>query len=360
MIYNYFKKHFSIGNKWVGPGNPCYIIAEAGSNHNGNFEQAIKLIDIAKNAGCDAVKFQTFTADKMYLQTFKSANYLIEMGINKSVYDVIQEMEMPINWIPKLSEYCKIKGITFLSTPFDEKSADILEQYVDAFKIASYEMTHAPLINHIAKKNKPMLISTGAATIEEIDETLELLKKTNNKNLCLFQCTAKYPAPLDSLNLSVLELFQKKFNIPVGLSDHSLSHILAPLISIGKGANIIEKHFTISKYLPGPDHVYALEPNELKEMVSLIREAEQTLGDGLKNPHLVEAELRNYRRAIFTTQSIRSGEIFSKDNLSILRRSGHPESDLKPKDIDNIIGSQSTCDLLAGHILNKSDCSYEF
>jgi sialic acid synthase SpsE len=360
MIENYFEKNISIGNKNVGPGFPCFIIAEAGSNHNGNFEQAIKLIDIAKNAGCDAVKFQTFTANKMYVQNFNPASYLIEMGINKSVYDIIQEMEMPLEWIPKLYEYCKLKDIIFLSTPFDEKSADILDPYVDAFKIASYEMTHAPLINHIAKKNKPMLISTGAATIDEIDEMLELLSITNNKKLCLFQCTAKYPAPLNSLNLNVLELFQTKFNIPVGLSDHSLNQFIAPLISIGKGVNIIEKHFTISKHLPGPDHVYALEPMELNEMVSFIRDAELTLGNGEKMPHLVEAELRNYRRSIFTTQSINKGDILSKDNLSILRRSGDCESDLKPRDFDCIIGSYSTRDLPINFILNKSDCSYEF
>jgi sialic acid synthase SpsE len=360
MKENFFDKQFNIGNKNVGPGFPCFIIAEAGSNHNGNFEQAIKLIDIAKNAGCDAVKFQTFTANKMYVQTFKPATYLIEMGINKSVYDVIQEMEMPLEWIPKLADYCRLKDIIFLSTPFDENSADILEPYVYAFKIASYEMTHAPLINHIAKKNKPMLVSTGAASMDEIDEALELLSKANNKKLCLFQCTAKYPAPLDSLNLNVLELFKKKFNIPVGLSDHSLNHLLAPLISIGKGVNIIEKHFTISKYLPGPDHVYALEPAELKEMVSFIRDAELTLGNGDKNPHLVEAELRNYRRSIFTTQPIKRGELLSKDNLSILRRAGDSESDIKPKDFEFIIGTYSTRDLPINSILNKSDCSYEF
>lgn len=351
----FFEEKFQIGNRWIGPGHPCFVIAEAGSNHNGDFAQALRLIDVALEAGADAVKFQTFTADRLYPRIDKPADYLQDMGIDKSVFQVIREMEMPREWIPQLAEYSAAKGILFLSTPFDEESADELEPYLPAYKISSYEMTHAPLIDHVARKGKPMMISTGGATTAEIDEALELLSQTGNKALCLLQCTAKYPAPLNSLNLNVLETFRSRWNIPVGLSDHSLEPDLAPLLAIAKGASVIEKHFTLSKRLPGPDHTYALEPDQLKRMVGLIRDAETCLGSGVKQPHPVEAELSNYRRGVFTVKSVAPGESFSISNLAILRRSGMAETNLRPQDISRVLGKRATRTLQQYTLLRESD-----
>lgn len=358
MITDFFQKKIQIGEKWIGPGYPCFIVAEAGSNHNGEFSQALNLIDVAVEAGADAVKFQTFSAERLYPRIERPAKYLEEMGIHKSVFQVINEMEMPLDWIPRLAEYCLKKGIIFLSTPFDEKAADDLEKYVPAYKIASYELTHAPLIDYIARKGKPILISTGGAMMKEISQALEFVSRSGNRNLCLMQCTAKYPAPLDSLNLNVLETFRNLWNIPVGFSDHSFEPELAPLLAVAKGANVIEKHFTLSRQLPGPDHAYAIEPEQLKRMVSLIRAAESCLGDGIKAPHQVETELSNYRRGIFTIRPLEQGEIFSVENLSILRRSGMLETNLQPSDFSSVLGKRAMRKMEEYTLIGRSDVDF--
>src|SRR6266700_2247742 len=193
-----------IADRWVGDGHPCFIIAEAGSNHNGRLEQAFQLIDAAAGAGADAVKFQTFRAKTMYARTAGRVQYLKKLRLDKPVYDLIKSMEMPLSWIPKLAEHSRRKKIIFLSTPFDELTADRLEAYVPAYKIASYEMTHLPLIQHVARKGKPLIISTGAADPDEIRETVRAVQEAGNQLLCLMQCTARYPAPLGSLNLRTI------------------------------------------------------------------------------------------------------------------------------------------------------------
>lgn len=358
MRESFFQREFRIGSRKIGSGNPCFVIAEAGSNHNGDFSRALHLVDVALDAGADAVKFQTFTAETLYPRLEKSADYLRAMGIEKSVFQLIQEMEMPRDWIPRLAEYCAKKGIIFLSTPFDEKAADELEPYLQAYKLASYELTHAPLIDHVARKGKPMLLSTGGATLDEAGEALQLLSQTGNRELCLLQCTAKYPAPLNSLNLNVLDTFRERWDIPVGLSDHSLEPDLGPVLAVAKGANVIEKHFTLSKQFIGPDHAYALEPGQLKEMVRLIREAENCLGTGIKVPHQVEEELSNYRRGVFTICPVEQGETFSALNVAILRRSGMPETDLRPIDVAGVFGKRASRALPQYTMLEKADVDF--
>ncbi len=353
-----FQKKIQIGKKWIGKGYPCFVIAEAGSNHNGELSKALQLIDLAVSAGADAIKFQTFSAEHLYPNIEKSAEYLKELGIKKNVFQVIKELEMPLSWIPILASYCEKKDIIFLSTPFDERAADKLESYVPAFKIASYEMTHSPLIDYVARKFKPVLISTGGATFEEIEEMINLFQLTGNRSLCLLQCTAKYPAPLDSLNIDVISTFSKCWNVPVGLSDHSLEFDIGPLLAVAKGANVIEKHFTLSRALPGPDHTYALEPMELKSMVDLIRTAERCIGSGVKVPHMIEHELRNYRRGIFSITNISAGEVLNLNNIAILRRSGLPETDLNPREFSEIVGKSASRELKPFTLMSKIDVNF--
>jgi len=337
-----FNKEIKIRNITIGENHPCFIIAEAGSNHNGDLEQAYKLIDIAKEANADAVKFQTFKAEKLYVKNAGKSAYLKK---DKSIYDIIKEMEMPISWIKKLSDYCIKKEIIFLSTPFDYESVDLLDKYVPIYKIASYELTDIPLVEYIAKKNKPIIISTGASTLDEVQKALETVHNLGNNNIILMQCTAKYPAALTTLNLKILNKYQDEFNILVGLSDHSREFDLAPIIAVSLGSCCVEKHFTISNDLEGPDHMFALEPNELKDMVRRIRDTEKALGSENKIVLDDEKELYNFaRRSIFALNDIRKGEIFTIDNIDVLRI-GNNESFLSPKEFESVIGKHSKVDI---------------
>ena len=340
-----------IKNKKIGDNEPCFIIAEAGSNHNGSLEQAFKLVDVAVDSGADAVKFQTFLAKKMYSKKSKPVTYLKKLGVNKTIYKIIEEMEMPPDWLPKLSEYCKSKSIIFLTTPFDEDSADLIEPYVSAYKIASYELTHIPLLRHIAKKKKPMIVSTGAGTMEEIKEAVRVIKEAGNNNICLMQCTAKYPAPLNTINAMVIKTLNNIFKIPIGLSDHSRNPIFAPLAAMVAGASLIEKHFTLSNKLSGPDHLFALEPDELRHMVSFIRDVEVALGSSKKVLQKVEKELVNYRRVIFTIRNIKKGEKFTKNNIAVLRKSGELKEGIHSRQFNKILNKKANADVKKDVIL---------
>ncbi len=341
-----------IGPKKIGDGAPCFIIAEAGSNHNGKLKQAFRLIDIAAEAGADAVKFQTFRAQTLYLKSAGRSDYL---KIKKSIYDIIKEMEMPPAWIPKLAAHCKTKKILFLSTPTDEICADLLAPYVPAYKVASYEMTAAPLVEYLAKKGKPMLVSTGAADLKEVRETVEVIKKTGNRNLILLQSTAAYPAPLGAVNAKSILTMKQEFGVPVGLSDHSREWDVAPMAAVALGANCIEKHFTISNSLPGPDHQFALEPGELKQMVTKVRQVEQALGSGEKKVQQVEQELRKFaRRSIFATHPIKKGEKFTRGNIATLR-CGTQKGLLHPREFSNLLDRIAVRDIPAEGAIQAGD-----
>lgn len=331
-------KTVKIGKKLIGDGQPCFIIAEAGSNHDGSFEKAIKLIDVAVDAKADAVKFQTFKAKKMYTEKAGVLNYI---KTKKSIYQIVKEMEMPEEWIPKLSQYCKKKKIIFISTPCDEESVDLLDPYVPAFKIASYEMTHIPLIKYIASKGKPIIISTGAANMKEIEKLAVLLKQFKVKEYILMQCTASYPAKLEDMNIRVISEFKKKFNIPVGLSDHSREPDIAPIAAVALGTNVIEKHFTLSNKLPGPDHKFAVEPSELKLMIKKIRETERSLGTGIKTTLSVENYLRKFaRRYIYAVKNIKKNEILTKKNIAVLRK-GNNNKGIDPVFFETLINKKA-------------------
>ncbi|MFA5412009.1 MAG: N-acetylneuraminate synthase family protein [Candidatus Micrarchaeia archaeon] len=336
-------KKIKIGNRMAGEGEPCFIIAEAGSNHNGKLEQAKKLIDEAAKAGADAVKFQLFKAEKLYVKPAGSADYLKD---GKSIFQIIKDMELPEEWLGTLSSYCDKKGIFFLSSVFDEESADLLDRYVPAHKIASYECNHIPLIRHVARKGKPVIISTGASTMEEIRDAVNAVR-SEGAQLALMQCTAKYPAPLTAVNVKVVKTLMDKFDVPAGFSDHSREPFIAPLAAVALGASIIEKHFTLDNSLPGPDHKFALEPGELKLLVEYIRGTEKALGTEEKFVLPEEKELYDFaKRSIHAIRNIRKGEIFSSENVAALRP-GKAGRGLPPKYLEQIIGKKAKRDIAA-------------
>jgi len=328
----------TLSTRLVGDGQPVFLIAEAGSNHNGNFEQALRLIDVAAEAGTDAVKFQHFKAARMYPKSAGQSDYL---NVPKSIYDIIHEMETPDTWVSKLAAYCRERGLLYLSTPFDEAAADLLEPHVPAFKISSYEMTHWPLVRHIARKGKPMLVSTGTATLEEVRRTVEVIRAEGNDQIVLLQCTASYPAPLTAVNVRALVTLREATGCPTGLSDHSRDPVVAPVAAVALGACVIEKHFTLSNRLPGPDHRFAVEPQELKELVRRVRETEQVLGHGRKETLPEERELHAFaRRTIFATRAIHSGEVLSQENIAVLR-CGKQGVGLPPDAWDTVLGRRA-------------------
>ena len=328
----------TIGGRRVGDGAPCFIIAEAGSNHNGSLEQAERLIELAASAGADAVKFQLFRAERLYPRRAGESGYL---KLARPIYDIIQEMEMPYEWLPKLARTAHARGIALLASAFDEESADRLDPFVEAHKVASYEMTHLPLVEHIAKKGKPMIVSTGAAELAEVEELLAAIRAAGNDAVALMQCTAAYPAPPDSLNLRGIPAMKAAFRLPVGFSDHSRDPLVGPLCAVALGADLIEKHVTFSNDLPGPDHRFAIEPEELCRMVAKIREAESALGSGEKRVHAVERELHSFaRRSVFTTRDVRAGGVLTTRNVAVLRR-GKLAAGLEPKALPMVLGRRS-------------------
>jgi N,N'-diacetyllegionaminate synthase len=355
------KKAIKISGKLVGEGNPCFIIAEAGANfrisddQKTNYNHALKLIDIAAEAGADAVKFQLYRAEKMYT---KDAGYADYLGKKKPIFDLIQEMELPYEWLPKLKKYCDGKKIIFLCTPFDEQAVDELENVgIEAYKIASYTVSHLPLLKYIAKTGKPIILSTGASDLREIKAAIKTIAETGNEKIILMQCTAKYPAPLSTINLKTIPLLKKRFRCPIGLSDHSREPLIAPLGAVSLGADVIEKHYTTDNSLPGPDHCFAILQNELIDLVLSIRKLEKAMGTGKKKVLDEEQELYNFaRRFIYAKRNIKKGEIFSEENLIILR-CGKSDKGLSPGMFEKILGKRSLADIEEGNPVKKR-CVY--
>jgi sialic acid synthase SpsE len=342
----------AIGGRAVGAGAPCYVIAEAGSNHNGSFEQACRLIELAAAAGADAVKFQVFRASRLYSRNAGRSDYL---GLSTSIYDVIEQMETPYEWLPRLAEHCREHCIAFLASGFDELSVDELDPYVDAHKVASYELTHLPLLQHVAAKGKPVILSTGTASLAEVAESVLAFRETGNERLILLQCTGAYPAPPESLDLRSIETMRSTFGLPVGLSDHSRDPIVAPVAAVALGACMLEKHFTFSNELPGPDHRFALEPHELSALVAKVRETEAMLGTGRKDVQPAEQELRGFaRRSIFVTRRVARGERFSSDNIAVLRN-GKVRAGLTPARLDDVLAHAAAHDLAPETAVQEAD-----
>jgi N-acetylneuraminate synthase/N,N'-diacetyllegionaminate synthase len=325
-----------IGDRYIGDGSPCFIIAEAGVNHNGDVEIAKKLIVEAKQAEADAVKFQMFRAEDVATRSAEKAEYQKQStGKEESQYEMIKKLELSEDSFKELARYAKSKGILFLSSPFDDHSVDLLSELnVLAFKVASGEITNLPLLSHIAEKKKPIILSTGMATLGEIEEALRLIRRHSLDEIALLHCVANYPARIEDLNLRVIQTLKQAFGIPVGFSDHTLG-IMASVLAVALGACIIEKHFTLDRNLQGPDHKASLEPAELREMIRGIRDAEKALGDGVKKISKDEEEIKKVgRRSIVARTTIRKGEKITREMLAIKR----PATGIEPKYVDAITG----------------------
>ena len=334
--------------------NHTFIIAEAGSNwksgsYEEDLEQAKKLIKIASKAGADAVKFQTYKANTVYAYNAGNSNYLAEQGINKGINEIFEYLSMPYKMISELSQICNDEKIIFMSTPFSVEDAKQIDPFVSLHKIASFEINHVRLIEFLSKTEKPILISTGASTFDEIDFAVNLIKNNKNNEIGLLQCTSKYPTPIESLNLSTIPKMKERYNIPIGFSDHSVEPLIGPLTAVGFGATIIEKHFTLDKNLPGPDHSFALTPQELELMVKSIRYADKSKGNGEKIVLNDEQELLLFaKRKIQAIKNIQKGDVLKEGfNFEVLRP-GNRVRGLEPRFLDKINGTKSTKDVLKG------------
>ena len=331
-----------IDNKVIGEDSPCFIIAEIGINHNNDINIAKKMIDVAVESGCDAAKFQTFKGKLMYPKT--AGTYETDGNII-NIYNSMQKIELPEEWIDELIEYCKRRDIIFLSSVSDIWSVDVMEKHgMNTYKLTSYDTTNIPLLEYTAKKNKPIIMSVGAAYMNEVDEAVRTVRKYNNE-LAVLHCVTKYPAPLECCNLNVLDTLKSAYpNVVFGYSDHTEDPVKAPVAAVAKGAKIIEKHITLDKTMKGADQRFALNPEQLKQMVKAIRETEEKIkngekievdeivfGSSEKKPTEIEMYARDFAyRSIFASKSIRKGEKITKDNIEILRN-GENKPGLLPK-----------------------------
>ena len=331
-----------------------FVIAEAGSNwkigkYEDDLKQAKELIKVAATSGADAVKFQTFKAETLYSENAGVSDYLSRQGMEQQINDIFEYLSMPYEMIPELADYCKKEKILFMSTPFSVQDAKQINPFVDMHKVASYEINHVRLLEYLAQTKKPILISTGASTYSDIDFAVDLIRQNGNHTIGLLQCTAKYPAPLESLNLATIPEIKSRYGVDVGLSDHSIDPVIAPLIAIGFGATVIEKHFTLDRKLPGPDHKFALIPSELELMIKSIRMADITKGISDKKILDEEIELANFaKRSIQATTKISKGEIFQEGKNFDILRPGTRKKGLSPKFLTNISGKRAKTDIEAG------------
>lgn len=321
-----------------------FIIAEAGVNHNGSLELAKKLIDEAVVAGADAVKFQTFKAELCISKNADKAEYQKQTtDKNESQFDMIKKLELNEYAHTELIKYCKIKNIMFLSTPFDLQSVDLLNGFgLEIFKIPSGEITNLPYLRKIASLNKKVILSTGMANLGEIEAALEILTKngTAKENITVLHANTEYPTPLGDVNLKAMLTIRGAFGVKVGYSDHTPG-IEVPIAAVALGATVIEKHFTLDKTMPGPDHKASLEPSELQSMVKAIRNIEIALGDGIKKASSSESKNKPIaRKSIVAKCDIKKGDLFSESNLTIKR----PGSGISPMRWDEVIGLRATRD----------------
>lgn len=340
-----------IGNRSIGQGEPCFIIAEAGSNHDQKYEQAVKLIETAVDAGADAVKFQVFTAGKIAAATKDRTSSLKNdkfESFGENLHELYKKLEMPRQWLPGLQKVAAERGIIFSATPFDESAIDEMKDLnVPFYKIASFELVHLPLIKYAARTGKPVILSTGMATLDEIDEAVATLANAGCKEYALLHCGIEYPPRMEDIHLAAMETMRQRYKCPIGYSDHTLG-ITVPIAAIARGATIIEKHFTVNKDLPGPDHKFALSPEELKAMVFAIRDTEKAVGRPDKKP--VEREmiyLQRGRRSLFAAVDIKKSETITNNKLAILR----PGIGLLPKYLEEVIGTKAKADIMANEPL---------
>lgn len=345
-------ENIRINGRPIGLGFPVYIVAELSANHNQDFEQAVTLVRAAKEAGADAIKLQTYTPDTITIRSDKEY-FRVGGGTlwdGRTLYDLYSEAYTPWEWQPKLKAIANDLGLDLFSSAFDPTAVDFLEKMnVPVHKVASFEIVDIPLIEKMASTGKPLIISTGMATLSEIEEAVQAARAAGATQIALLKCTSAYPAPPDEMNLRTIPHLAQAFDVPVGLSDHTLD-IAVPVAAVALGACIVEKHFTLSRDIPGPDSAFSLEPQEFKAMVEAIRVVEKALGEVHYGVSEQEAKSRVFRRSLFVVKDMKAGEKFTPDNVHSIR----PGYGLHTRYLSEVLGRRTSSDILRGTPLSWS------
>jgi pseudaminic acid synthase len=335
-----------IGRRVIGPGQPVYVVAELSANHHQNFEQALRIVEAAKDAGADAIKLQTYTADTITIDSDRE-EFRIGGGTlwdGRNLHQLYREAYTPWEWQPKLQKVAENLRLDFFSSAFDASAVDFLETMnVPVHKIASCELVDIPLIQKMAATGKPLIMSTGMATPQEIEEALQAARGAGATQIVLLKCTSAYPAPAEEMNLRTIPELARRFGVPVGLSDHTMGTAV-PVAAVALGACIVEKHLTLSRSEPGPDSAFSLEPKEFKEMVDAVRVAEKAIGEIHFGVSEKEAASRVFRRSLFVVRNVKRGEEFSAENIRSIR----PGHGLHTRHLIEILGQRAACDIERG------------
>lgn len=338
--------HIEIGRRRVGAGEPVYCIAEVSANHNQDFETAVRIVKAAKDAGADAVKLQTYTPDTITIQSNREC-FQVGGGTlwdGRSLYDLYQAAYTPWEWQPKLKKVANDLGMQCFSSAFDDTAVDFLETMnVPAHKVASFELVDLPLIQKMAATGKPLIMSTGMATVEEIEEAVTTARRVGATQIALLKCTSAYPAPAEEMNLRTIPELARRFDVPVGLSDHTMG-IAVPVAAVSLGACIIEKHLTLSRAAGGPDSAFSLEPEEFRAMVEGIRTAEKALGSVHFGVSERESRSRVFRRSLFVVRDLKKGELFTSENIRSIR----PGDGLHTRHLAEVLGKTAALDIVRG------------
>lgn len=338
--------HLQIGGRRIGPKQPVYVVAEVSANHHQDYDRAVRIVHAAKEAGADAVKVQTYTPDTITIpcnrEEFRIGGGTLWDG--RTLHDLYGEAYTPWEWQPKLKQVADDLELDFFSSPFDASAVDFLEKMnVPAYKLASFELVDIPLIQKIARTGKPLIISTGMATLEEVGEALQAARQAGATQIALLKCTSAYPASPDDMNLQTIPELVRLFELPIGLSDHTMG-ISVPVAAVALGACLIEKHITLSRSVKGPDSAFSLEPQEFKAMVGAVREAERSLGSVHFGVSDHEASSRVFRRSLFVVQDVKRGDRFTPENVRSIR----PGHGLHTRHLPEVLGKQASRDIERG------------
>jgi N-acetylneuraminate synthase len=335
-----------IGSHSIGPGQPVYVIAEMSANHGQNYDRALALVHAANASGADAVKLQTYTADTITIASDRP-EFRIGGGTlwdGRNLHQLYQQAYTPWEWQPRLKRVANDLGLDLFSSPFDASAVDFLEKMdVPAHKLASFELVDIPLIQVMARTGKPLIMSTGMATVEEIEEAVQAARLAGATQIALLKCTSAYPAAAEEINLRTIPELGRRFSVPVGLSDHTMG-IAVPVAAVGLGACIVEKHITLSRAVPGPDSAFSLEPQEFKAMVEAVRIAEKALGSVHFGCSDKEASSRIFRRSLFVVQDVKRGEVLTAANVRSIR----PGHGLHTRHLPEVLGRRAACDIERG------------
>jgi N-acetylneuraminate synthase len=338
--------NLKINDRLVGPGHPTYVVAELSANHNHDFDQAVKLVKAAKRSGADAVKLQTYTPDTITIDSDKEYFHIAggTLWDDHTLYDLYGKAYTPWEWQPRLKAVAAELGLALFSTPFDFSAVDFLEDMeVPCYKVASFELVDIPLIEKIARTGKPIIMSTGMASFEEIKTAVDAARSVGAEEIALLKCTSAYPAPVEEMNLRTIPHLAENFGVPTGLSDHTHGTVV-PVVAVSLGACIVEKHFSLSRDLPGPDSAFSLEPNEFKEMVDAIRIVEKALGQVDYTVGEFESKSLIFRRSLFVVEDVEAGETFTEKNVRSIR----PGHGLAPKYLEDVLGRKADRDIQRG------------